>query len=113
MPWPLPRHAQIRADPQPGTNYNVCNAGSACIDIHPVFCALTWCRDLRGNQLAGTLPAAWSALGAIYDMWVPCRLLIPLVAGCSVCVNAMCDLCVLPCCAARRRLLGGIDVGQL
>jgi hypothetical protein len=47
-------------------------------EFHPVFCtpALTECRSLYFNQLAGTLPAEWSALTSLKSTWVPCALLI-------------------------------------
>ncbi len=50
----------------------------AVIVTRPVFCApaLSQCRELSFNQLTGTLPAAWSALAALNNMWVPCALLI-------------------------------------
>ena len=44
--------------------------------------ALTWCRYLHSNQLTGSLPAAWSALASLQQMWVPCSLLAPLISWC-------------------------------
>ena len=64
-------------------------------DVKPIVCALAQCRYLYGNQLTGTLPATWSAMRELLDMWVPCGLLIPLVpsrCGCSA-TRMQADVC--------------------
>jgi hypothetical protein len=40
-------------------------------DVKPIVCALAQCRRLYDNQLTGTLPAAWSAMASLGEMWVP------------------------------------------
>ena len=64
--------------------------GASLADVKPIVCTLAQCRDLTENKLTGTLPAAWSAMASLVDVWVPCRLLIPLVPSCCVC-SAVCD----------------------
>jgi hypothetical protein len=37
-------------------------------DVKHIVCALAQCRNLLGNQLTGTLPAAWSAMASLQSM---------------------------------------------
>jgi hypothetical protein len=87
----------------------------AVIVTRPVFCApaLSQCRELSFNQLTGTLPAAWSALPGLREMWVPCALADPRVpprCGCSLlglCGRHLVQLCrQLPVCQTRGQHQG-------